>query len=105
MRFNQDIGAGLTFAGAGILGIALGTEYEFGVARAMGPGYLPTVLCWGLIGLGLLIAGKGAFETGEALTRWHLRPLLLVLAAVGIFAITIERLGLFVAVLAHRLNT
>lgn len=103
MRINQDIAAGLVFAAAGIAGLALGREYEFGVARAMGPGYLPTVLCWGLIGCGLLIAAKGAMESGEPLTRFHLRPLLLVLASVGIFAINIERVGLFIAVVATAL--
>lgn len=103
MRINQDIAAGLVFAASGIAGLVLGREYEFGAARAMGPGYLPTVLCWGLIGFGLLIAGKGAVESGEPLTRWQMRPLLLVLASVGIFALTIERVGLFIAVVATAL--
>lgn len=103
MQLKQDIVAGLVFAASGITGLVLGREYEFGVARAMGPGYLPTVLCWGLIGLGLMIAVKGAIEGGDLLTRWRLRPLLLVLAAVGVFALTIERLGLFLAVVATAL--
>ena len=100
MRVNQDVAAGLVFAAAGIAGLALGGEYEFGAARAMGPGYLPTVLSWGLICTGLVISGKGLIEDGEDLSRWKLRPLVLVLIAVGIFALTIERTGLFIAVAA-----
>ena len=100
MRVKQDIAAGLIFAAFGGAGLALGQEYAFGNARSMGPGYLPTVLCWGLIGFGLTIAGKGVIESGELIKRWRLRPLLFVLAAVAVFALSIERLGLFIAVAA-----
>ncbi len=103
MRVKQDIAAGLIFAALGAAGLALGQEYEFGAARSMGPGYLPTVLCWGLIGFGLVIAGKGLVERGDWVGRWRLRPLLFVLAAVGMFALTIERTGLFIAVAATAL--
>jgi hypothetical protein len=103
MLIKQDIAAGIVFALAGVAGLVLGREYEVGVARAMGPGYLPTVLSWGLIVLGLAIAAKGAIKHGEVLAPWHMRPLLFVLAAVGIFALTIERAGLFLAVAATAL--
>jgi hypothetical protein len=66
----------------------------------MGPGYLPTLLSWGLIGLGGLIALRGILQEGEAVGGWRLRPLVFVLAAVGVFALAIESLGLALTVFA-----
>lgn len=103
MRVKQDIAAGVIFAGFGVLGLALGTEYEFGAARSMGPGYLPIVLCWGLIGLGVAITAKGVVGNGELITRWRPRSLFLVLTAVGVFALTVEKTGLLIAVIATAL--
>jgi hypothetical protein len=100
MRVKQDIAAGIIFAAAGAAGLWLGRDYDFGSARNMGPGYLPTLLCWGLIGLGGIIAIQGVIADGEFIGRWRLRPLVLVLAAVGVFAVSIESAGLALAVLA-----
>jgi hypothetical protein len=100
MRIKQDIAAGLVFAASGVLGLWLGREYDFGEALNMGPGYLPTLLCWGLIGLGAIIAINGAATDGEIIGRWWLRPLLFVLAAVAVFALLIESAGLALAVAA-----
>jgi hypothetical protein len=69
----------------------------------MGPGYLPTLLCWGLILLGSLIAIKGLIATGDAIGHGRIRPLVFVLAAVGTFALTIEAAGLAIAVFATAL--
>lgn len=103
MRIKQDIAAGVLFMACGAVGLWLGSEYEFGVARAMGPGYLPRLLCWGLIGFGTAVAIKGTIESGEAVGAPRWRPILLVLAAVAVFALTVERIGLFLAVLATAL--
>jgi hypothetical protein len=100
MRVKQDVAAGFIFAAAGGAGLWLGNEYDFGSARTMGPGYLPTLLCWGLVGLGAAIALKGLFDNGALVASWRLRPLVFVLAAVGVFALTIEWMGLAIAVLA-----
>jgi hypothetical protein len=100
MRLKQDVAAGLIFAGTGVAGLWLGQEYDFGSARTMGPGYLPTLLCWGLIALGAVIAVKGIFAAGEFVDRWRLRPLVFVLGAVAVFAMAIESAGLALTVFA-----
>jgi putative tricarboxylic transport membrane protein len=98
MRFrlhvNQDLVAGLMFLAWGIVGLWLGQRYSVGTSLRMGPGYLPSLLCWCLIVLGLVIAIKGASVEGEKLTKWHFRPLILVLAGLGVFGLLIERGGL-----------
>ena len=100
MRLKQDIAAGVIFALSGVAGLWLGNEYEFGSAHNMGPGYLPTLLCWALIGLGAAIAINGVLADGEVIGAWRLRPLVFVLAAVGVFALLIESAGLVLAVVA-----
>jgi hypothetical protein len=64
----------------------------------LGPGFVPKMFAFMQLGLGALMIFDGFVQEGEAPGPWHLRPLLLILASVGFFAITIERLGLIVAV-------
>jgi putative tricarboxylic transport membrane protein len=99
-RINQDFVAGLMFAGWGIAGLWVGRDYAMGSALRMGPGYMPRLLCWGLLILGVIIAVKGAMMTGERLDRWHWRPLAVVSLAVLAFAFLLEPAGLLVATFA-----
>ena len=100
LNLNRDLIAGLMFAAWGIAGLWLASEYPRGTALRMGPGYMPVMLCWGLVLLGGAIAIKGALRAGAKLTGWHLRPLVLVLAAILAFAALIEPAGLALATLA-----
>jgi putative tricarboxylic transport membrane protein len=63
----------------------------------LGPGYVPKMFAIMLLALGALLIGDGFVEEGEAPERWHWRPLVLVLGSVAFFALTIERMGLVVA--------
>ncbi len=100
LRINQDFVAGLMFAGWGLAGLWLGQSYPAGSALRMGPGYMPRLLCWGLLILGALITIKGIIVAGEKVERWHWRPLLMVSAAVLAFAFLLEPAGLLVATFA-----
>lgn len=99
-RLNRDVAAGLMFAAWGAAGLIIGRDYPVGTALRMGPGYVPRLLCWGLVLTGLGLAVKGAYAGGEALTRWHLRPLVLVTLAILAFAALIVPAGLVLAALA-----
>ena len=63
----------------------------------IGPGYVPKMLAFALIGLGGLLVANGLWHEGEPTSAWHLRPLVLILSSVVFFALTIERMGLAVA--------
>jgi putative tricarboxylic transport membrane protein len=63
----------------------------------LGPGYVPKLFAAILLALGAAIAVVGLQRLGEPSERWHPRPLLMVLASIGFFALTIERLGMGVA--------
>ncbi len=99
-RINQDFVSGLMFVGWGVAGLWVGRDYPVGSALRMGAGYMPRLLCWGLVLLGIVIAIKGAMVAGERIERWHWRPLLVVSAAVLAFAFLLEPGGLLVAILA-----
>jgi hypothetical protein len=95
-----DILAGVFVIFIGCLAIYEALHFELGGARRMGPGYFPFY-----IGILLLVIGAGLMFEGRWLRQADgagahlpsLRGLLLILAAVICFALTIERFGLVVA--------
>jgi hypothetical protein len=100
LNINRELIAGLMFAAWGIAGLWIAADYPRGTALRMGPGYMPVVLCWGLVLLGAAIAIRGALRASNRLTAWHLRPLILVLLAILAFAVLIEPAGLAIATVA-----
>ncbi len=93
----------LVSAGVAIaLGLAIATHsalnYPLGTVTQMGPGFLPTVIgvLIALLGLVLGIATVIAPEAGSIEVDW--RPLLFVSAALVVFGLTLEPLGLVPAI-------
>lgn len=87
-----------------LVGVAAGTLFAtrnltVGHAADMGPGYMPRVISLALLGFGLFFCARSLWRAGAALAiePVQLRPLLAVLGAVGIFALTAEKLGLAIA--------
>jgi hypothetical protein len=100
----RDFWAGLLFLALG-LAFAVGAQnYALGTAQRMGPAYFPTILGGLLAVLGIYIAARGlrerAVDADGEVPRFHFRPLLLVLGAVLLFAVTLRPLGLVVALTA-----
>ena len=81
------------------LGLWLLRDVRLGTAMRMGPGFLPTAVCYGLLLFGLIMAGRSLVVTGPPLARWHIRPLALVLGSLLVFALGMQRLGLFLTTL------
>lgn len=96
---HRDFIAGLVFASLG-LAFAFGAiRYPFGSSARPGPGLIP-------FALGLMLAGLGAFLAGGVLMKrgpdgkaaaalpiaW--RPFLVVMAAIALFGLLLERAGL-----------
>ena len=70
-----------------------------GSAMVMGPGYFPTVVGGVLVFLGLVIIFRSLWLRSEAINPWGVRPLILVLGSVVLFALVIQPLGLVLATL------
>lgn len=97
MKVDQDITAGLFFIALGAVGLVLGWDYPFGTTARMGAGFVPKLLCWLLVGAGMIVTAVGVIRRAEVMARWELRPLLLVLASVVVFGGLIETAGLVAA--------
>jgi hypothetical protein len=100
MKSFQDFLAGLLFVAFGAAALWFGKGYDVGAATRMGPGYLPTVLGWCLVGIGAFIALRAFVLAGEAIPRIHLRPQIMIIAALIAFALLVERVGLLGAAAA-----
>ncbi|UPK01156.1 tripartite tricarboxylate transporter TctB family protein [Bradyrhizobium sp. 170] len=72
-------------------------KLAIGHAADMGPGYMPRVVAVALMGFGLFFSGRGLWRMRVGIAPVQLRPLLAILASVGVFALTAERLGLAIA--------
>jgi hypothetical protein len=92
---SADVQSGLVFIALAILTLWLSRGLRMGVAMRMGPGYLPTMLAYFLIAFGLLTLFLGMRNPEPPTERWYLRPLTAVLAALVVFALGIDALGLF----------
>ena len=98
---RRDALAGLLFMVVAAFGLWISRDYAVGTSLRMGTGYVPRLLCWLLLGLGAVIfvqglrepAGKG---TGAAAPAW--RAVIAVTVGMTAFGLSIERLGLVVAI-------
>ncbi len=93
---RPDLFTAALFMGFGALGLWAGGDLTMGTASAMGPGYLPRIVCWLLIIIGATIGGLGAVGARVDIDKPKLWPLVVILAAVVGFAFIAEFFG-FVA--------
>ncbi|WP_155897534.1 tripartite tricarboxylate transporter TctB family protein [Aureimonas ureilytica] len=95
---TRSFASGLVFAALGAVGLAMSFEYTMGSARQMGPGYFPALVFGVLLLLGAGIAGKAlGFTSSEPLESFVCRPLVVIVGALTVFALAVERLGFVLA--------
>ena len=97
IRSPRDFFAGAIFLLFGLGAVVVSRDYPMGTALHMGSGYLPFVLGALLLILGAVICIKSLVLAGDAIESIGLRPLLLVLLAIGAFAVSVEPIGLVAA--------
>ena len=102
MRISSptDAVTGVLLALLGAAGVYLSSKLSMGTAVRMGPGYFPTLVCWILIGFGVVVFARSLVIAGPAMEGGRVRQLTAVLAAVLVFALGIEHLGLFATIVA-----
>jgi hypothetical protein len=94
IRSPQDIGAAVVFMAIGLAGIYFGSDLRFGSAGNMGPGFFPVILSWLIFAIGVIVGFKGLSIEGPSIEPVQLRPILVVVSAILIFGLVVERLGL-----------
>jgi hypothetical protein len=99
IRNQKDFWAGVLFLGTGILFMVLSQDYTLGTAAKMGPGYFPTMLGGLMASLGALIMIPSLRRNTpqERIQKVDFKSLLLILAAVMVYALTLPSLGFIVA--------
>jgi uncharacterized membrane protein len=101
IRNKKDFFAGLMFVAFGVFFAGFGTQYTFGTAARMGPGYFPTVLGCILILLGIVVAVRGLSPKAEEhqVDRFAWSTLLFVLGPIVLFGLLLNTLGLILCLL------
>ena len=100
---RRDFLAGLMFIAIAAFGLWLSRSYPVGTALRMSTGYMPRLLCWLLLALGIGVLLQSLWQgepehadSDEAGAR--LWPVLIVPASLVAFGLALESLGLVVSV-------
>lgn len=93
----KDFVSGLLFVLIGAAALFIGSDYPFGKAVRMGPGYFPMVLAGLLALVGVACMAKSLATKGPPLERLALKPLVLVTVSVLLFGVLLRQAGLVAA--------
>ena len=99
---RADVLSGLLFIVVAAFGLWVSREYPVGTALRMGTGYVPRLLCWMLMAIGAIVLVQGLRGKAQPPVRpsvMGLRAVASVSLAIVAFALSIERLGLVLAIL------
>jgi hypothetical protein len=94
---TKDFLSGAMFIVFGLSALYFGHNLSVGTAVRMGPGYVPRMLSYILLALGLLICVVSLFSAGEPVERIKWKPITLVTIGIVCFALLFERAGLLPA--------
>ena len=100
VRDQKGFWAGILFIAFGCAGLWFGRNYAIGTLSRMGPGFFPMMMSVALIGIGAFILARSLVVPGEPIERIAFLPQLLILAAIVVFGLLIERVGLAASVIA-----
>jgi hypothetical protein len=98
IRAPKDFWAGLIFIAIAGAFMLLAQQYRLGDMHRMGPAMFPTLIGALLAALGAIIALRGLAFEGEAVPRFHARPIGISLLAIVLFGIMLQWLGLVAAI-------
>jgi hypothetical protein len=97
VKGTQDLATGLLFVAIGVAALWISADYPVGSAQRPGTGVLPRILSWCLVGTGAFLGIKAVIAEGPGLTGWAWRPIVMITLATVAFALSVDRLGLVVA--------
>ena len=97
VRHPKNFWIGIIFMFFGLTAVYLGWELEMGTAGRMGPAYFPVVLGWLLALVGLVGVIRSFIGHGEAVGKFHVKDIAIILGAVLLFGFLMRGAGLAVA--------
>jgi hypothetical protein len=100
IRHPKDFWTGIIFVFFGLAAVYIGQDYQMGTVGRMGPAYFPTILGTLLALIGAAAVIRSLLRPGEAIGKFYIKNLVLILAAVILFGVLMRGAGLVPAVLA-----
>jgi len=97
---SKDFLSGLMFIAFGLVALYFGQALAVGTPVRMGPGYVPRMLSFILLGLGGLISVVALVSGGEMVEKPKWKPITMVTIGIVCFALLFERAGLLPALVA-----
>ncbi len=97
VRNQQDFAAGLLFVAIACFALWIAWDYPTGTAVRMSSGYFPACSACRCCCSALFVTLRALAVDGPAMTPVRLRPLVLVTAAIVVFAYAIQTLGVVIA--------
>ena len=97
IRSIKDFSSGLIYIFFGSSAILLGREYGMGTALKMGPAYFPSLLGGLLVLVGAIAILRSFLVHGTPIGEIAFKGLILVVASVILFGVTVRGAGLAVA--------
>ena len=100
IRRPKDFWSGVIYLAAALFGLIVGSDYPMGRAGQMGPGYFPIILSSLLLVFGIATLARAFIVPGEQVTKFALKPALLIVGSVVLFGLLVERAGFIIAMFA-----
>jgi putative tricarboxylic transport membrane protein len=99
IRRPKDFFSGLLFLAVGISVFYIASDYSFGSARRMGPGFFPRILAGLLIALSLILLVRGVLASREGVGPIAVRAAFFILGGSFLFTMLLRPAGLVPAIL------
>jgi hypothetical protein len=88
------------FIAFGLAALWFGRHLQMGTTVRMGPGFVPHMLAYIMLGLGLIIAVVALYVGGEQVEAPKWRPITMVTIGIIVFALLFETTGMFPSLVA-----
>ena len=101
IKSQRDFWSGMVFLVVGIVFAVGARNYSLGTSARPGPGYFPLMLSVIMAILGAIVIFKALTietEGGDPIGHVAWRPLIIIVAAISVFGITITWLGMIISI-------
>lgn len=97
---SKDFLSGVMFIAFGLTALYFGRNLQMGTPVRMGPGYVPHMLAYIMLGLGFLITIVALVTGSEPVEAPKWKPITMVTVGIVVFALLFESTGMLPALVA-----
>lgn len=97
---SKDFLSGVMFIAFGLTALWFGRHLQMGTTVRMGPGYVPHMLAYIMLGLGFIISVVALYRGGERVEAPKWRPITMVTIGIIVFGLLFETTGMLPSLVA-----